>query len=198
MGRGRFVREKKALNDFALYGLHREGAKAGVPKGRSPHGLRKASCRRLAEAGCQPHEIMPVSGHTTLKVESYTKAANRSRLAGNAMATLQNARREHGSLGKRDIELANVPEDVSQRQGQGIDFIYEKKQRMAEREGFEPSIRLRVFRFSRPAYSTTLAPLHPKCVYRRRVENPALRIQLCAFGPFGLDIKYERFRQYEC
>jgi hypothetical protein len=33
---------------------------------------------------------------------------------------------------------------------------------LAEREGFEPSIRLRVFRFSRPAYSTTLAPLHSK------------------------------------
>src|SRR5258708_7866073 len=33
------------------------------------------------------------------------------------------------------------------------------KQALAEREGFEPSIRLRVFRFSRPAYSTTLAPL---------------------------------------
>ncbi len=31
--------------------------------------------------------------------------------------------------------------------------------KLAEREGFEPSIRLRVFRFSRPAYSTTLAPL---------------------------------------
>jgi hypothetical protein len=30
---------------------------------------------------------------------------------------------------------------------------------MAEREGFEPSVRLPVLRFSRPAYSTTLAPL---------------------------------------
>src|SRR5262245_4060818 len=30
---------------------------------------------------------------------------------------------------------------------------------MAERVGFEPTIRLRVYRFSRPAYSTTLAPL---------------------------------------
>ncbi len=51
--------------------------KAGVPKGRSPHGLRKACCRRLAEAGCSPHENMSVSGHETLKeVEHYTKAAN--------------------------------------------------------------------------------------------------------------------------
>ena len=29
----------------------------------------------------------------------------------------------------------------------------------AEREGFEPSVRLPVHRFSRPAHSTTLAPL---------------------------------------
>lgn len=32
-------------------------------------------------------------------------------------------------------------------------------QMLAEREGFEPSERLRAHRFSRPAYSTTLAPL---------------------------------------
>ena len=31
--------------------------------------------------------------------------------------------------------------------------------RMAEREGFEPSVPLRTQRFSRPSYSTTLAPL---------------------------------------
>lgn len=30
---------------------------------------------------------------------------------------------------------------------------------LAEREGFEPSVRLHVLRFSRPAYSATLAPL---------------------------------------
>ena len=30
---------------------------------------------------------------------------------------------------------------------------------MAEREGFEPSIRLTVYRFSRPAHSSALPPL---------------------------------------
>jgi len=89
--------------------------KAGVPKGRSPHGLRKACCRRLAEAGCSPHEIMSVSGHETLKeVERYTKAANRARLANSAIAALQTAQREGVGLGKRESKLANMAETVSQ------------------------------------------------------------------------------------
>ncbi|WP_074962614.1 tyrosine-type recombinase/integrase [Jannaschia rubra] len=36
---------------------------AGLPNRASPHGLRKATRRRLAEAGCTPHEIMAISGH---------------------------------------------------------------------------------------------------------------------------------------
>jgi integrase len=89
--------------------------KAGVPKGRSPHGLRKAYCRRLAEAGCSSHEIMSVSGHVTLKeVEHYTKAANRVRLANSAMAALQTAQKEGAELGKRDSKLANMAGTVSQ------------------------------------------------------------------------------------
>jgi integrase len=46
------------------------------------HGLRKAACRRLAEAGCTVHEIAAISGHKTLKeVERYTKAVNQAQLA---------------------------------------------------------------------------------------------------------------------
>jgi integrase len=60
---------------------------AELPKGLSPHGLRKAICRRLAEAGCTPHEIMAISGHQTLKeVTRYTVAADRAKLAQRAMA----------------------------------------------------------------------------------------------------------------
>jgi integrase len=60
---------------------------AGLPKRCKPHGLRKAACRRLADAGCTAHEIMAISGHTTLKeVVRYTKDADRERLARNAMA----------------------------------------------------------------------------------------------------------------
>jgi integrase len=40
---------------------------AGLPKVCSAHGLRKAACRRLAEAGCTAHEIMSISGHVTLQ-----------------------------------------------------------------------------------------------------------------------------------
>ena len=53
--------------------------------GLSPHGLRKASCRRDAEAGCSANEIAAKSGHATLReVERYTKAADQARMARNA------------------------------------------------------------------------------------------------------------------
>jgi integrase len=60
---------------------------AGLPKHCSAHGLRKAMCKRLAEAGSSANEIMSISGHVTLKeVTRYTKAADIARLARNAMA----------------------------------------------------------------------------------------------------------------
>lgn len=49
---------------------------AGLPAGLSAHGLRKAMCRRLAEAGCSVPQIMAISGHQTLsEVQRYTRAA---------------------------------------------------------------------------------------------------------------------------
>ena len=63
------------------------GAKAGLSSDCTFHGLRKAACRRLAEAGCTVHEIASISGHQTLReVERYTKAADQARLALAAMA----------------------------------------------------------------------------------------------------------------
>jgi hypothetical protein len=48
--------------------------------------LRKAACRRLAEAGCTVHEIAAISGHASLhEVERYTKAADQMKLARAAM-----------------------------------------------------------------------------------------------------------------
>ena len=44
-----------------------QARKAGVPKRRSPHGLRKACRRRLAEAGCSTHEIMSVNAGEILQ-----------------------------------------------------------------------------------------------------------------------------------
>ncbi|WP_157971110.1 tyrosine-type recombinase/integrase [Pseudogemmobacter bohemicus] len=62
---------------------------AGLPDGLSPHGLRKATCRRLAEAGCTPHQIMAISGHKSLaEVTRYTVAAGRKDLAAQAMLAL--------------------------------------------------------------------------------------------------------------
>lgn len=67
-----------------------------LPDGLSPHGLRKATCRRLAEAGCSAHEIMAISGHQTLaEVTRYTVAANRIHLAERAVAAME--RKEAGT-----------------------------------------------------------------------------------------------------
>jgi integrase len=63
--------------------------KAGLPNGLSAHGLRKAAARRLADIGCSAHEIAAVTGHATLgEVQRYTKAADRKRLAREAMKKL--------------------------------------------------------------------------------------------------------------
>jgi integrase len=59
---------------------------AGLPKECSAHGLRKAACRRLAEAGCSAHEIAAISGHMTLsEVQRYTRAVDQAKLAKSAM-----------------------------------------------------------------------------------------------------------------
>jgi integrase len=60
--------------------------------GYSAHGLRKAACRRLAEAGCSANEIAAISGHAGLReVERYTRAADQARMARNAMARTRTA-----------------------------------------------------------------------------------------------------------
>src|SRR5262252_1063133 len=65
---------------------------AGLSQRCKPHGLRKAACRRLAEAGCSGNEIMAISGHATMKeLVRYTKAADRALLARNAMARMAKA-----------------------------------------------------------------------------------------------------------
>ena len=62
---------------------------AGLPKGFSAHGLRKACCTRLAEAGCSERQIAAISGHASLsEVARYTRAADQARLARSAMETI--------------------------------------------------------------------------------------------------------------
>jgi integrase len=68
---------------------------AGLPKECSAHGLRKAACRRLAEAGCSAPEIAAISGHATLsELQRYTKAVDQALMARNAMTRQQNAQNE--------------------------------------------------------------------------------------------------------
>lgn len=64
----------------------KKAAKAADLPHCSAHGLRKAAARRLAEAGVRPHEIMAITGHTTLnEVDRYTREASRRGLADDAM-----------------------------------------------------------------------------------------------------------------
>jgi integrase len=63
---------------------------AGLPLKSSPHGLRKAAARRLAEAGCTPHQIMAITGHENLsEVTLYTASADQERLADEAMDKIE-------------------------------------------------------------------------------------------------------------
>lgn len=65
----------------------RDAAQAAGLKDRTPHGLRKAGSRRLAEAGCTPHQIMAITGHRNLsEVTLYTASADQERLAEEAIA----------------------------------------------------------------------------------------------------------------
>jgi enterobacteria phage integrase len=80
---------------------------AGLPLDCQPHGLRKAAGRRLADAGCTPHEIMAVLGHKTLsEAERYTREADQALLATTALAKLEgrttntNAQTTSEGLGK--------------------------------------------------------------------------------------------------
>ncbi|MGJ5242810.1 tyrosine-type recombinase/integrase, partial [Bradyrhizobium oligotrophicum] len=63
---------------------------AGLPLDCQPHGLRKATGRRLAEAGATAKMIMSVLGHTTLaEAERYTEEADQASLAVDALARLE-------------------------------------------------------------------------------------------------------------
>ena len=73
---------------------------AGLPKRCTAHGLRKAACRRFAEAECSGPEIMSISGHATLKeLVRYTKAADQAKMARNAT----------GHFAQSGTPIADVP-----------------------------------------------------------------------------------------
>lgn len=60
-------------------------SEAGLPPECSAHGLRKAAAVRLAQAGCTPHQIASITGHTSLKeIEVYTRAVDQRKMAAAA------------------------------------------------------------------------------------------------------------------
>ena len=61
----------------------------GLQLGLSPHGLRKAACVRLADAGRSATDIMSISGHRNLaEVQTYVEAANRRKAAKASMESV--------------------------------------------------------------------------------------------------------------
>lgn len=81
----------KAYTANGFYMRFREWrAAAELPEGLSPHGLRKAAARRLAEAGCTTHQIAAITGHATLaEVERYTRAVDQEKLARSAIERIK-------------------------------------------------------------------------------------------------------------
>jgi integrase len=74
----------------------REECEAAGIRGFSVHGLRKAACRRLAEAGCTEKQIAAISGHRTLaEVARYTMAAEQPTLARAGMDKMRTPTVKH-------------------------------------------------------------------------------------------------------
>jgi integrase len=87
---------------FSKWFVH-QCKRAGL-HGLSPHGLRKAACRRLAEAGCSANEIAAISGHRSLsEVARYTRAVDQAKMARSAITRTENEHR----TGNPSIEVAN-------------------------------------------------------------------------------------------
>lgn len=62
---------------------------AGLPD-RSSHGLRKLALTTMANNGASPHELMAVSGHTTIaQLKTYTDSVDRVRLGSAAILRLK-------------------------------------------------------------------------------------------------------------
>lgn len=75
-------RSEKAFTNW----IKKAATKAGLPPSRSPHGLRRAACRALAEAGCDVWEIMSITGHQNAsEVQGYVDDIDKKKLAKNAM-----------------------------------------------------------------------------------------------------------------
>lgn len=76
-------RSDKAFTNYII-----EAARAaGLPQHRSPHGLRKAICRRLANGGCTATEISSITGQSIVVIERYIRDFDRETAAVKAMTS---------------------------------------------------------------------------------------------------------------
>lgn len=83
-------RTGKPLSQEGFSNWIRDSAKeAGIVELRSPHGLRKAACRRLIEAGCDGETARAISGHASDKaLQVYIKDVNQRKMARRAINSL--------------------------------------------------------------------------------------------------------------
>lgn len=82
------ARSAKAFTGF----ISEAAAAADIKAQASPHGLRKAACRRLAEAGASAPQIQSITGHTKLdEILTYIREADQRRLSIAAMAQMEGA-----------------------------------------------------------------------------------------------------------
>ena len=67
---------------------------AGLPPGRTLHGLRKTLGKLLAEGGATTRQIMSILGHDDINhAELYTREAEQRQLAADGMRTLTDPKR---------------------------------------------------------------------------------------------------------
>lgn len=93
--------QTQAGNAFSAAGFTSwfvERAEMAGLTGKTPHGLRKAAGRRLAEVGCSAREIAAVLGHKSLAmVELYTRDADQVLLADEAIDSLERGQVKNAS-----------------------------------------------------------------------------------------------------
>lgn len=119
------TRSEKAFTSY----ISEAAKEAGILGQASPHGLRKAACRRLAEAEATPHEIMAITGHTKLEeILTYTKAAEQRGLSKAAMTKMAD---------KFDRHLPNQSGELGDADGNELKSLIEKGV-LARPTGIEP------------------------------------------------------------
>lgn len=78
------ARSEKAFTNW----MRDAASAAGLPTNSSPHGLRKACCRRLAEVGCSSAQISAITGQSIAVIERYIADFNREAAAATAMSSM--------------------------------------------------------------------------------------------------------------